>query len=124
MEHDRTEAHPDVRGRFTTATVVTSNVNRASREHDVSDHYDVVLDVIAERQPIRVHLHDVALGPMLPMIGTSVTVRLADGAGDPVVEEIMWRGDPNLDVDAHRQQLAALADSARRRREHAPLHDI
>ena len=121
------------------ATVVTSNVNRAAREHATPDRYDVVLDVFPDdRQhgvPQRVQLIDVTLGPMLPMIGSSVTVRVVDptsagngrgensadgpGALDPADVEIVWRGDPNLDVDAHRRQIAALAESARRRREQA-----
>ena len=124
MEHERPA---DEHGRLAVATVVTSNVNRAAREHATPDRYDVVLDVLPDdRQhgvPQRVQLVDVTLGQMLPMIGSSVTVRVVEpgaaepGAVEPRTVEIVWRGDPNLDVDAHRGQIAALAESARRRRE-------
>jgi len=114
VEQDR--AH-EQRERLVAATVVRSNVNRAAREHAEPNRYDVVLDVFTERRdPSRIQLLDVVLGPMLPMIGSTVTVRVA-GEISPDTVEILWRGDPNLDVDAHRQQLADIAESARRRRE-------
>ena len=118
MEHDRpAEGHE----RLVAATVVRSNVNRAAREHAVPDRYDVVLDVFTTSgNPSRVHLVDVTLGPMLPMIGSTVTVRLvAERDPSDGGVEILWRGDPNLDVDAHRRQLAELAETARRRKQRA-----
>jgi len=122
VEHDRSQQGLE---RTVGATVVRSNVNRAAREHAVPDRYDVVLDVFAgPGDPTRVQLVDVTLGPMLPMIGSTLTVRLVADSDPRDGVEILWRGDPNLDVDAHRQQLADLAETARRRKQGATAGDV
>ena len=95
----------------TRATVVSSNVNPDSRVAGVA-RYDVVLDLADLPAPSRrIHLVGIALGPMLPVIGSLVTVAVSV-AGEV---EILWRGDPNLDLEAHRAQLTDMAATARRR---------
>lgn len=97
----------------TRATVLSSNVNHGSRSA-AAQRYDVVLDLADPGEPTRrIHLVGIALGPMLPVIGSSVAVAVS-ATGDV---EIVWRGDPNLDLDAHRAQLADMAEMARRRSE-------
>lgn len=99
------------------ATVVAAHAVRANggnRAEAVPERrrYDVVLDVHRGADPPeRVQLLDVELGDVVPLMGS--TVRVArDGGGN---WEIRWRGDPNLDVEAHRAQLAKLAERAPRR---------
>jgi hypothetical protein len=97
----------------TRATVVSSNVNPGSRAAH-TERYDVELDVLVSgASPRRVQLVDIALGPMLPIIGSTVAV-IVSPSGDV---EILWRGDPNLDLDAHRRELADMAEAVRLRRE-------
>ena len=71
-----------------------------------SRRYDVTLDVDrGPEPPERVRLTGVELGEIVPLMGSTVWVhRRADGDW-----EVRWRGDPNLDVEAHRRELAALA---------------
>jgi hypothetical protein len=92
--------------------VVASHVNRAARDGGRPHRYDLVLDVVApDLTMVRTVLDDVELGPMAPVIGSTVHVELLDGR-----VEVLWRGDPNLDLHAHRRQLADLAERARMRR--------
>jgi hypothetical protein len=95
------------------ATVVAANINRAARAEGRMQHYDLVLDVVdPDGTVVRHELTAVAMGTMLPMVGSAVRVRAGDGGR----VEVLWRGDPNLDLDAHRAQLAQLAERARGRR--------
>lgn len=103
---------------LTSATVVAAH---ASVERPGSDSragkLDVTLDVHrGSDPPERVQLSGVELGQVVPLMGSIVRVdRRPDGEW-----EIRWRGDPNLDVEAHRRELAALARRAPRRHDRMP----
>lgn len=102
---------------YAEATVVSSNVNPAARVRGLQNNYDVVLDVFPATGPaFRAGLVAVELGPMLPAIGSTVRVALRHDGDDVIDVVLTWRGDPNLDLDAHRQQVARLAEQAAARR--------
>ncbi len=103
----------------TRATVVAAHTSRTYDGRSAgpgpgarSRRFDVLLDIDRGAEPPeRVQLREVELGDVAPLMGS--TVRVAPGADGGW--EIHWRGDPNLDVEAHREQIARLAERARRR---------
>lgn len=105
-------AHQDGHRRATVVAAHTSRPNDGNGPGPGRRRFDVVLDLDrGDEPPERVELHDIELGDVAPLMGSTVrVVRSVDGGW-----EISWRGDPNLDVEAHRAQLAALAERARRR---------